>query len=219
MSELILRKAEIHDSDFLVDIIVEAEKASTDILPYSAIFGLSEAEIRVLLKKMLAEEMNGCGELSISNYLLATIDDKIVAGSCAWIEELEGIPTNILKSNLLSYTLPKKAIERASKLNKLLNELHFDYIPDTIFNSVGYVVKEKRGNGILGLLKKQQIKNLLKLKPSIKEVYVDMFSSSKALRTNLKMGFEIVQEKESKSEEILNYLPTNKRILLRKKLK
>ena len=212
------RGATIKDVYFIVDAIVEAEKSGTDRLSYSAIFGLTEEEVRRYLAIMLSEEIDGCGELSISNYLLAEKGNQLIAASCAWVEGAEGMPTAVLKGNLLIFSLPEKVIERTIRLQKIFHELHFDYKNGAAFMGAGYVVKEFRGNNLLMILKDKQL-NYFRTNPDISEAYVDTFSCSKAaLRTNEKLGFQVLRIKESNTTEILNYLPSNKKLLLRKVL-
>ena len=106
MKDLILRKATIHDISFLIETIIEAEKAGTDILSYATIFELTELEIKNYLEAILREEIDGC-ELSISSFLVAEKNKNLIAASCAWVECAEGVPSRILKGNLLNYFIPK----------------------------------------------------------------------------------------------------------------
>lgn len=220
MDEIIFRKATIKDVSFLVETIIEAEKAGTQILPYATIFDLSEMEVRKYLKEMLMEEIKGCGELSISSYLLAEKENKVMAAASAWLEGEENVPTAILKGNLLNFILPKKSIEKAIKLQKILHELNFDYKANVIHMGAGYVAKEYRGNNLLMMIKERLLSNLTKENPDVTEAYVDTFSCSKgALRGSEKLGFYLVESKQSSNDDILIYLPSNKKLFLKKELK
>jgi len=216
MKEFKIRPAKLEDIDFLVETIIEAEKASTDILPYTTIFGLSEKDTKIYLKKMLEEEIDGC-VLSISSYLVIENNHKIIAALSAWIESEEGIPSAILKGNLLNYFLPLECIQRASKLNEIVSGLHIDYLPNTIQIGAGYVTKENRGNNLLGSLISKQIEILSHNRPDITEVYDDMFGCNKpAIRTDEKLGFKKFMVKESSKKDIINYLPSNTKIVMQK---
>jgi len=170
MDNITFRDANINDIPFLVETIIEAEKAGTDKLSYSSIFGLTIEECRKFITEMLFEEVDGC-ELSISNYLLAEKDGKVIAALSAWIEGEESVPSAMIKGNLLNYILPKRCIERAAQLNDIVHDLHIDYIQNTIQIGSGYVTKEYRGNNLLGSLIDKKIKYLIKIKPSISAVY------------------------------------------------
>lgn len=219
MSDITYCKATIKDIPFIVETIIEAEKSGTDRLSYSTIFGLNEEEVKFYLSEMLMEEADGCGELSLSSYIIAKEKNNFIAASSAWIEGAEGMPTSILKGNLLNFVLPKKTMEKALKLQPMLNDLHFDYKSNSIFMGAGYVRNEYRGNNMLMILKKKNIDFILNKNPEIKEAYVDIFScNTPAIRTNEKMGFKIIKTKQSNNNDILDYLPSNKKLLLKKEL-
>lgn len=216
--KFIFRNATINDAPFIVDTIIEAEKSGTDKLSYATIFGLSEEEVRKYLSDMLSEEIDGC-ELSISSFLIAECNGKTAAALSAWIEGIEGIPSAVLKGNLLNYVLPKKCIERAMTLNAMIREIHVEYLPNTIQIGAGYVASEFRGNKLLGLLNTEIIRRLLQIKPDILTVWAQIFScNTPSIKTYEKANFIVVTTKESSNNEILNYLPSNKKIVMKKLL-
>ncbi len=216
MDDIVFRKATVKDIPFLVETIIEAEKAGTDILPYSTIFGLTEEEVKKYLIEMLDEEIDGC-ELSLSSFLVAEIDNVVIAASSAWVEGAEGLSSQIIKGNLLKYVLPRKAIQKAFSLNDIIHDLYFEYKKNTIHFGVGYVAEEYRGKGLFGKLKNLQISSLKKNGENISEAYVDIFGNNKAaIKANEKLGFKLVETKETDNKEILKILPSNKKILLKK---
>jgi hypothetical protein len=218
MGEFIFRNATINDVPFLVDTIIEAEKSGTDKLSYSTIFGLTEDEVQEYLFAILNEEIDGC-ELSISSFFVAEYKGKVVAALSAWIEGIEGIPSAILKGNLLNYTLPKECIERAMSMNELIREIHIEYSPNTIQVGAGYVASEYRGNKLLGFLYNKIIDRLLEVKPDVPTAWAQIFSCNiPSIRTFEKVGFLEVLTKESSREEILQYLPSNRKILMKKEI-
>lgn len=219
MSSLNIRKASINDIPFLVNTIIEAEKSGTDILTYASIFGLSEAETIKYISDMLTEEVDGC-ELSISSFLIAEKDGQSAAAVGAWIEGYEGMPSSVLKGNLLNYTLPKACIEKAVSLNNLVKDLHIEYIDNTIQIGLVYVSENFRGLGIANILIEEQIKNLLKIAPGITESYVQVFGTNKAaIRLYEKSQFIIKTKRSSIKKEILKYFPSETKILMRRNLK
>ncbi len=216
MNDFNFRTATITDIPFLVETIIEAEKSGTDKLSYSTVFGLSIDEVRKFIAAMLAEEVDGC-ELSISSFLIAEQNGQIAAALSAWVELSEGIPSNILKGNLLNFIIPKKYLEKAKEINPLIRELHIDYSPNTIQIGAGYVASQFRGNNLLGRLNNQIIANLLTVHPHVTHVCVQIFGSNiPSIRTYEKAGFEIGVIKESSNSKILDYLPFNKKVLMKK---
>jgi ribosomal protein S18 acetylase RimI-like enzyme len=212
------RKATTGDIPFLVDTIIEAEKSGTDKLSYTTVFGLSEADTRKYLANMLDEEVDGC-ELSVSSFLLAEWEGEIAAAVASWIENEHGMPSSVLKGNLLSYTLPAESISKARELSVLLSELHIENTPDTLQLGLVYVSNSFRGKNLVSELINRQIEWAKSVKPAIKEMFVQVFgNNTPAIKAYEKAGFETALEKIAQSATILNYLPSVKKLLMKKNL-
>lgn len=218
MSEFTIRKATADDVPFLVDTIIEAEKSGTDSLSYSTVFGLTEAESREYLADMLFEDIDGC-ELSISSFLIIENNGLIAAAAAGWIEGIEGVPSSVLKGNLLNYTLPKDCIDKALALNQLLNELHIENISNTMQLGLVYVSKDFRGMNLVNLLIDELILQLNKVSPNIPVMYVQVFANNiPAIKAYKKANFKTELIKETSNKEILKYLPSDKKILMKKEI-
>lgn len=218
MEGFVIRNATTNDVSFLVETIIEAEKSGTDKLSYSTIFGLSKKDAGKYITEMLLEEVDGC-ELSISSFMIAEKNGQIAGATAAWIEGYEGIPSSVLKGNLLNFTLPKECIERALEINTLLREIHIEYKPGTMQLGLVYVSPGFRGMNLVSLLIDEHILELLKIKSGIKEMYVQVFENNiQAIKAYEKAKFKTVLIKESPNEEIARYLPSNKKILMKKEL-
>lgn len=218
MSEIKYRIATIEDIPFLVNTIIEAEKSGTEILTYSTIFGLSEDEARKYLSMMLLEEVDDC-ELSTSSFLLALVDNQIVAAVAAWIEGLHGIPSTVLKGNLLKYILPEEAFLRALSFSHIIQELHIEYIPNSIQIGLVYVTKSHRGQNIASLLIDEQISRLLQMNKKPEGIYVQVFGNNlPAIKAYEKANFKKILIKESYNKDILSYMPAERKILMKREL-
>lgn len=219
MENILIRGATIKDIPFLVQAIIEAEKSGTDKLSYSTIFGLSEPDVHRILTKVLLEEVDNC-ELSVSSFMIVEAKGKIISCLSSWIESRDGTPSSVIKGNLLNYTLPHWCIENAIKVNDIIRDLNIEYIPNTIVIGVGYVNPDNRGSGLGPLLITKQIETLSKATPDISDAYVAIFESNiPSIRSVEKLGFEIIKKVESSNDEILKYLPFNKKVLMRKIIK
>lgn len=218
MNEFVLRHATINDVPFLVETIIEAEKSGTDKLSYSTVFGLSDEDSRKYIADMLFEEVDGC-ELSISSFLIAEKNGKIAAAVAAWIEGLDGIPSSVLKGNLLNYTLPKECIDKALAKNSIIRDLHIEYISQTMQLGLVYVSSDFRGLNLVSLLIDEQVISLHNHRPTIAEMYVQVFGNNcPAIKAYEKANFKVVMVKEAMNKEILQYLPSDKKILMKKEL-
>lgn len=218
MSPFNIRKAAIDDIPFLVDSIIEAEKGGTEILSYSTVFGLSLNESKKYIKDMLLEEVDGC-ELSISSYLVAEKDGQLVGAVGAWIEGNEGMPSSVLKGNLLNFTLPKICIEKALFLNNLVKDIHIENINNTIQVGIVYVSQSYRGLGLANILIEEQIKNLLQISPEIAQCYLQVFGDNKAaIKTYEKLHFKKITERRSENKLIVKYFPSASKVLMKRHL-
>jgi ribosomal protein S18 acetylase RimI-like enzyme len=216
MNGFILRQASTCDIPFLVDTIIEAEKSGTSILTYTTIFGLTETDARDNIAKMLNEEIDGC-ELSVSGFILAENNGKIAGAVGAWIEGSEGIPSNVLKGNLLSFVLPSFCLDRARRLSNIVSDLHIDYVNDTIQIGLVYVAPEARGMGLVQLLIDQKVRLLKEKYPQVKEVYIQVFGNNlQAIRAYEKVGFKIIYERIASVSETANYMPDTRKVLMHK---
>jgi hypothetical protein len=57
------------------------------------------------------------------------------------------------------------------------------------------------------------------IRPDISEVFAQIFECNIAsIKMSEKLDFKTVMKKESSNEEVLNYLPFNKKILVKKEL-
>jgi len=216
MDEYLIRQATKDDIPFLVDTIIEAEKSGTTILTYTTIFGLSEIDARHYITKMLEEEIDGC-ELSVSGFILAEKEGDIAGAVGAWVEGSEGIPSNILKGNLLRCVLPSSCLQRAAGLNEVVRDLHLDYVSGTIQIGLVYVTPPARGKGMVPLLINSGINKLKAVYPDIKEAYIQVFGNNlPAIRAYEKTGFEVVIRKTASLKETGRFMPDICKVLMKK---
>jgi ribosomal protein S18 acetylase RimI-like enzyme len=216
MNEFVFRNATFADIPFLVETIVEAEKSGSGVLSYSEIFGLSEEEVRIFIEKMLFEDVDDC-ELSISSFKVVLSNNRIVGAVSAWIEGYNGVPSVILKGNLLNFVFPKGSIERAKSYHPLLKQLHLDNKKNTIQIGLVYVIEEFRGRGLVQFLLDYHINSLNEIKQNIESIFVQVFSNNtSAIKTYIKYGFEIVDSKKSIDNRIISLLPSNEKFLMKK---
>lgn len=217
--EFTLRNATLVDIPFLAETIIEAEKSGTDVLSYTTIFGLEENEAKKYIALMLEEEIEGC-ELSINSFLLAEFEGKTVGAVSAWVEGIDGVSSSTLKGNLLRFTLPQKCFESLVKLTPLIKELHIDYITNAIQIGLVYITDEARGKGLVQRLLLEKINQLKTENSTVQESYVQVFGNNvAAIKAYEKVGFQTIESKTANSPEIVKYLPSNNKILMKLNIK
>jgi hypothetical protein len=220
MSEYSIRPATLMDVPFLAEVIVAAEKATTDKLSYSTLFDLTESKVIELLISILEEEIDGC-EFSLSSYLVIEFEGQPVAAFAGWIEGFgENIASKIIKSNLISYTFPKDSLQALISRSHIISDILVERESLTLQFEYGYVAKEHRGNHLLDMLENKLVENALKQYPELKKVQFQCFkNSTKTVSLFEKLGYHIANEISSKNNEVLNYLPDKVKLVMEKNLK
>jgi len=210
-----LRKATLKDIPFLVETIIEAEKSGTHILSYTTVFGLNEDEAKKYIALMLEEEIDGC-EFSVSGFLLAVLDGKVVGAVCAWKEGDEELSSATLKSNLISYTLPEESFKNLVELDPILKESRIDCVDDSIQIGLVYVSLLARGKGLVKKLIDERVKTLSNNSGKPEDVYIQVYGNNHAaIKAYNKIGFETVLTKTAKNNKVSDYLPSSIKILMK----
>lgn len=213
MTDYTVRAASLDDIDFIVKSIIEAEKSGSDKLSYSTIFNISEEEVSRILRMILLEEIDGC-ELSLSNYLIAE-DENEVAGAIGALVDNKEISSAVIKNNLLGYFLSKRSILYANKNARIASELVIDNLKDCLSIMVVYISPKHRGKHLFELITNEHIKR----NEGIKELAIQvMANNSYAIKAYERYGFETSFVKKFKDPNILQFLPYNEKILMRKPL-
>ncbi len=214
--EYIIRPAELKDIPFLVKTIIEAEKAGTDVLSYTTIFKLTEDETVVAITEMLEQEVDDC-EFSVNSFIIAEIDGHPVGALSTWIEGADDMPSSILKGNLLRFCIPSANFNHAVSLYGLLNEVNIDKEKGTRQFGLASVSEEARGRGIISRLFDYALKMDSENDASL-EVYLQVFANNAAgIKAYSRYGFEIIETKTCENLEILSYLPSNEKYLMKLK--
>ena len=216
--EMIFRKGEARDIPFLIDTIVAAEKSGSDMLSYSTIFEMTEAEVRKYLAQILAEDVTG-QELCYSVYLMADVNGKTAGAVGAWIEGESGQQSSVRKTMLLNHFFPKENIEKARAKRKYLDQMHFDCDEGALVQDIGLVLPEYRGQGIYQKLMLEQIRRHREKNPSLKVSQLHFLkSNTTAFNIYSKLGYVLKKEKTCVDKEILQWLPSDTQQFMEKDL-
>jgi ribosomal protein S18 acetylase RimI-like enzyme len=213
MPEYIIREATLNDIDFIITAIIAAEKSGSEILSYSTVFNLNEDSIKKILRNILLEEIDGC-EFSITSYLVAEIDNKAVGTIGSWVEHKE-TPSSFIKSNLLSYFLPKSSVLYASREAKITSELIIDHVEGALSVVVVYIDPGHRGNKLFELLTDAHIKRNVGIQELSLQV---MANNTYAIKSYERYGFKKCYTKKTDDKRIMQFLPYNEKILMKKQL-
>ena len=143
-----IRQAGAEDIDFLIEAIIEAEKSGSEMISYCGIFGLSQAELIELMRKMLAEDLEG-QQLCISGFAIACVDGEAVATCCSWIEGTYGISSSIITGSLLGEYLPAANFKEGLSKNEIMKGIHIERTKGCLQIESVYTLAAFRGKGLI----------------------------------------------------------------------
>ena len=216
--EIKIRKATLNDIDFLVDTIVAAEKSGTDNFGLSKLFDLSEDEMRSYIKAMLEEEVDGC-EFSVSSFLVAEHQGKVVSAFAGWVEgqNEDELPSAILKSNLVGYCLPVGNVLKSQSKMEIVKPLQIEREEGTYQLEYSFTNLDYQGKGIMGAIIEAHIQQAVSF--GAKKVQVHVFENNPAaITTYEKEGFKVIGKYESTHPLTSEYFPFNVKLLMELKL-
>jgi hypothetical protein len=210
-----IRKATIDDVTFLTEVIISAEKSLTNTLGLAAFFEISEKQLKEYIISMLEQEIDGC-EFSISSFFVACDMDKPIAALGGWIEGyFDGMPSSILKANLLGYTFPKENILKAQAKLAIIKDIQYDREVGAYQLEYSYVDNAHRGNRLTQQLMKVHLNHAKELNPSIIKAQLQPFENNEIIiQVHQRSGYQIVKRYVSNNPDILKYMPYNVKVLM-----
>lgn len=214
-----IRRATFDDLNFLVDTIIAAEKSGTDNLGLAKLFELSEEEMRVYIKMMLGEEIDGC-EFSVSSFFVAETNGEVIAAFAGWIEgrNEDKLPSAILKANLVGYCLPSEYVKKSQDKSDIVRPLQIEREKGTYQLEYSYTIPQYRGKGILGRIidahEQEAISN------GVHKIQVHVFDNNpSAIKSYEKKGFKVAKRYESIHPDTPLFFPSNIELLMEKNIK
>ena len=216
--DIIIRRATSDDIDFLAETIVAAEKSGTDNFGLAKLFELSEDEMQECIKAMLDEDIDGC-EFSISSFLVAEYQGKVVSAFAGWVEgeNEDELPSAILKSNLVGYCLPVENVKLSQSKSDIVRPLQIEREEGTYQLEYSYTSPDYRGTGILSAIIDTHVQEAI-LK-GVGKMQVHVFDNNPAaIKAYEKMGFKEVGRYKSIHPETSLYFPSNVELLMEKEL-
>jgi GNAT superfamily N-acetyltransferase len=218
MNDYIIRKAIEKDIPFLADVVIAAEKSNSDKLSYATLFNISEEKARQNIISMFEEEIEGC-EFSFDSFLIAEYNGEPVASFGGWIEgqNEDGVPSKILKSNLISYTFGKDCIQYLTAKSPIIKDILTEREPNTLQFEYLFVSDAHRGQKLSDRIIEAHEQKAKALYPELKKAQVQLYSNNtNAVRVYERNGFKIAQSLQSQHDEILDYLPFNEKYTMEK---
>ncbi len=208
------RRANAADKDFVIKAITEAEKSGSDTISYCAVFSITEDELKVILGKILDEEMGG-QELYLPGFIIAEVDGVPAATISGWIEGEEGMASSMIKSNLFMYHTDREVLMKAVPQMKLVNAVNIDREQGALQIEYVYSAEGYRGRGLAAQLVDEHIRRNREEGKQVEKVQVMLMgSNAPAIRAYEKAGFITVKEKKLDDPAITKLLSCDTKILM-----
>lgn len=213
-NKLVLRQATLDDMSFIVTTIIEAEKSSTDKIGPANYFEISEEDYRKYLAQMLEEEIDGC-EISISSFVVAEYDGKVVAARGGWLEgdNEDNAPSAVLRSNMFAFILPKENLLKGQRKHDIVKDIMIERDMGAYQFENSYTAPDFRGYHIMAELDNWHIKRAIE-KGAKKVQVVVCKENEKALKARQRTGFRVVRSYTSHHPLIRDYYPDDTLLLM-----
>ncbi|HQW93828.1 MAG TPA: GNAT family N-acetyltransferase, partial [Ferruginibacter sp.] len=179
---------------------------------------ISEERAKELLIAMLEEEVDGC-DFSISSFFIAFYGEKPVGALGGWIEGyFDGMSSNLLKSNLISFNFPKENLQKAQgKMDMIKEMLHIERPMGTYQLEYVYVDSDHRGKRITQQLMDVHLAYAKQMDPNVTKAQLSCFENNESIiRAHERNGYQRIKRYVCDNEDILKYLPFNVKVLLEK---
>lgn len=215
---LAIRPAEMKDVDFIATTIIEAEKSGTNKIGPANYFEISETDYRKYLIQMLEEEIEGC-EISLSSFVVAEYEGKVVAARGGWLEgdNEDEMSSSMLKSNLFAFILPKENLMKGQDKYDIVKDIMIEREMGTYQLENSYTLPEFRGLHIMAKLDKYHL-DLAKQK-GVKKVQAHVSNKNeRSLKACERSGFHIVKKFTSHHPQVKEFYPDNAMVLMEKEL-
>lgn len=218
MKELSHRRGGIADLDFVAKAIIEAERSWTDRTIYERIFGIRADELPDMLKSLLTEEIPG-SELCCDSFMLAVDGDAPVGCIATWIEADGTLPSNLVRTNLITYAIGAERWKQAQPRLAMLHEIDIKREPGTLQIEAVYTAPSHRGRGITRFIIEHAIDSCRGEHPNVAKAQILAVAGNDAsAKAFSKSGFVISQQTHSDNPEIKELFPGTGRVLWEKRI-
>lgn len=209
------RNAEIKDIPFIIETIIEAEKSGSNVIPTCKIFGLTEDEYKNILVEILAENYEDY-DYHLSGYIVAEYEGVVIGALGSWIEKLNGLPSSVIKGNILIPYLDENKITMLRESTKHVREFIFKRTDHAVQLEYGYVKEEFRRKGVFTRIVLEHIKRA-KTKYSDAEMVETtlMKANFKSFDCYMKLDFDLVEEKKTINQSLINIYRHDTKVLIR----
>jgi len=212
--ELRVRRATAADRDFLIEAIIESERGSASCVSYCEIFSLDETALRTLFASILSEDFEG-QELCISGFLIAEADGAYAGAACGWLEGEAGMPSTLIKANLLGHFLDAARLQEARRYFARLEALAITREKGAAQLESIYVRATHRGRGVMGRILGEHLAQIQQRAPATSKAQIILVdANASARRAYEKLGFRVALQRRTDDPMLLPFVPGGIKILM-----
>ncbi len=214
---VLIKPADQTDIDFVIEAIIRSQKSGTDRITYCSLYSLTEEELRAHLRDIMNEDLEGIigHEFNLSGFLVCRINGERAGAMGGWVEGIDGLPSSIIKTNLLLKQLGREKLETAMARSALIKDLNYEREDGAL--QLEYLLVEDRFwlKGIFVKLLIGQMKRHMNGKSDAQKAQAIMFKDNdRSYQAFQRIGFDIIEEKTADHRDVLNIYPHDTRILM-----
>lgn len=215
-----LRPAIQEDVFFLTEAIHAADSAGTGRVSFQRIFGLSNLQLRYLLADLADTDIVG-NEYSYPNFwVLETPAGTPLAATAAWVEAADGLGSNLIKAQQLSYILGAERWQAARPKLAQLGAIDIPRQPGALQLDSIYVRPSVRGQGLLPILLSRVMKQVAGQYPEAEKAQILLLEGNeRALAAYRKCGFAEVRRIHTDNPAVAALVAGTGRILMERPLR
>lgn len=208
-----IRKALPSDLPFLIECVLQAESLSGKST-YETLLNFNATQTTNLLKSIFEEEIED-QEVCVHSFAVVTYRGEPVAGCAAWIECLNGTPSNTLKATALHFLTQQNF--QNNPFFHALADVNIPRTPMTIQLESFYTHPEFRGKNLAQLLIEFHLFYLQS--PEIKFAEIQTVNENlPAIKAYQKAGFSMYQQTSSTDPLVYQLLGGSGKTLLQKSI-
>jgi ribosomal protein S18 acetylase RimI-like enzyme len=210
---IVIRPATMADKDFIVTAIVEAEKSGGNVISYGGMFDMDEAQVRQLISDMLDEDLPG-QEVCVQSFMVAEVEGECVAALGGFIEGEHGMPSSLIKGNLMMHCVPRDILMRSMDRMKLMASITHKRPMGALQLETGYTDPRYRGLRIFRKLLVELV-DRRREESQFDTILIETTDNNEVGKnTYQKMGFEITSKKSTDNPDIYKMLASNTKVRL-----
>ncbi len=213
IDNLIFRKANDDDIEFVIEAIIESEKSGSDMVSSCKIFNFTENEFKNILKEILLQDIPNY-DYYLSGFLIAEFNGEKIGTVGSWLEAADGTASGMVKATVLFQYLGAAKFKEINKNTKVIKGLTLNREPGNLQLEHGYTKEKFRRQGIFTNVIKRNIKENLQHHNFSKVQGILFNENYKSFKAHLKLGYNVVEEKKVEDPEILKYFPYNSKVLM-----